>query len=159
MDLNIFINGLFYIFDDINVCNYAHDTTLYACDISLKILMDKLEYAANNAVVWFKYNYMKLNPGKCNLLICGDKEECILANIGSGLVIESHQKILLWVLIDSKLKFENHVKNRCKKAGNKLNALGRQCNILLFHKRRILINSFFNSQFSYCRLIWIFSSR
>ena len=55
---NIFINDLFYIFDDINVCNCADDTTLYACDISLKILMDKLEYAANNAVDWFKYNYM-----------------------------------------------------------------------------------------------------
>ena len=60
--------------------------------------MDKLEYAANNAVVWFKYNYMKLNPDKCHLLICGDNEECILANIVSELVIESHQKILLGCL-------------------------------------------------------------
>ena len=65
---NIFINDLFYVFDDINVCNYADDTTLYACDISLKIPMDKLEYAANNAVDWFKYNYMKLNPDKHHLL-------------------------------------------------------------------------------------------
>ena len=121
--------------------------------------MDKLEYAANNAVVWFKYNYMKLNPDKCHLLIGGDKEECILANIGSELVIESLQKILLGVLINSQLKFENHVKNLCKKAGKKLNALGRQCNILPFHKRRILMNSFFNSQLSYCPLVWMFSSR
>ena len=65
--------------------------------------MDRLEYAAHNAVqcnavVWFKYNYMKSNPDKCHLLICGDKEECILANIGSELVIDSHQKILLWCL-------------------------------------------------------------
>ena len=68
-------------------------------------------------VVWFKYIYMKLNPNKCHLLICGDKEECIFANIGNELKIESHQKILLGVLIDSKLKFENHVKYLCKKAG------------------------------------------
>ena len=114
---NIFINDLFYIFDDINVCNYADDTTLYACDITLNVLMEKLEYAANNAVDWFKYNYMKLNPDKCHLLICGDKEECILANISGELVIESHQEKLLGVQIDSKLKFENHVKNLCKKAG------------------------------------------
>ena len=57
--------------------------------------MEKLEYAANNAVDWFKYNCMKLNPDKCHLLICGDKEECILANIGGELVIESHQEKLL----------------------------------------------------------------
>ena len=146
LHFNIFINDLFYIFDDINVCNHADYTSLYACDISLKILTDTLEYAANNAVVWFKYNYMKLNLGKCHLLICGDNEECILANIGSELVIESHHKTLLGVLIDSKLKFENHVKNLYKKAGKKLNALGSQCNILPFHKRRILMNSFFNSK-------------
>ena len=121
--------------------------------------MDKLEYATNNAVDWFKYNYKKLNLDKCHLLICGDKEECILANIGSELVIGSHQKILLGVLIYSKLKFENHIKNLRKKAGKNLNALGRQCNILPFHKRRILMNSFFNSQFSYCPLVWMFSSR
>ena len=60
---------------------------------------------------------------------------------------------------DSKLKFENHVKNLCKKAGEKLNALGRQCNILPFHQRKILINSFFNPQFSYCPLVWMFSNR
>ena len=55
--------------------------------------MDKLEYAANNAVDWFKYNYMKLNPDKCHLLIWGDKEECILANIGSlNLVIDLIRK-------------------------------------------------------------------
>ena len=86
--------------------------------------MDKLEYVGNNEVDWFKYNYMKLNPDKCHLLICGDKEECILANIGSELVIESPQKILLGVLIDSKLKFENHVKNLCKKAGKKTKCFG-----------------------------------
>ena len=68
---------------------------------------------------WFCLNYMKSNPDKCHLLICGDKEECILANIGSELVIESHQKILFLGgggggggLIDSKLKFENHVKKK-----------------------------------------------
>ena len=121
--------------------------------------MEKLEYAANNAVDWIKCNYMKLNPDKCHLLICGDKEECLSANIGGELVIESHQEKLLGVQIDSKLKFDNHVKNLCKKAGKKLNVLGRQCNILPFHKRRILMNSFFNSQFSYCPLVWMFSSR
>ena len=57
--------------------------------------MDKLEYAANNAVVWVKY---KLNSDKCHLLICGDKEEHILANIGSERVIKSHQKILFGCL-------------------------------------------------------------
>ena len=60
---NIFINDLFYLFDDIDVFNYA-DNTYHS-----KILVERLECADNNAVDWFKHNHMKLNPNKCHLLI------------------------------------------------------------------------------------------
>ena len=49
MLFNIFINDLFYLFDDIDVCNYADDTTIHACDATLKILAERLECAANKA--------------------------------------------------------------------------------------------------------------
>ena len=40
---NIFINDLFYFFDDTAVCNYADDTTLHACDEDLATLIVRLE--------------------------------------------------------------------------------------------------------------------
>ena len=33
---NIFINDLFYFFNDTDVCNYTDDTTLHACDENLE---------------------------------------------------------------------------------------------------------------------------
>ena len=50
---------------------------------------------------------------------------------------------------------ETYVKN----AGSKLNALFRQCKILPFHKRKLLMNSFFDSQFAYCPLVWMCHGR
>ena len=156
---NIFINYLFYLFDDTDVCNYADDTTLHACDTSLEALVERLECAAKKAVDWFKHNHMKLNPDKCHLLICGHKYECILANIEGATVIESYKEKLLGIYIDRDLTLENHVQYLCKNAGRKLNALARVCKILPFYKRKMIMNSFFDSQFNYCPLVWMFHSR
>ena len=47
----------------------------------------------------------------------------------------------------------------CKKASNKLHALSRQCAILRFHRRKMLMQVFFNSQLSYCPLVWMFHTK
>ena len=66
---------------------------------------------------------------------------------------------VLLTQIDAELKFDAHLKLVCKKASSKLSALARQCVILPFHKRRILMNAFFSSQFSCSPLAWMFCSR
>ena len=50
--------------------------------------------------------------------------------------------------IDSKLSFEKH-----------LSALGRVAPFMNIEKRKMIMNAFFNSQFSYCPLIWMFHNR
>ena len=71
---------------------------------------------------------------------------------------EADSVTMLGVSINNNLKFDNHVSNLSKKAGRKLSTLTRLDKILPFHKMRILMKSFFNSQFSYCPLIWMFIS-
>ena len=66
---------------------------------------------------------------------------------------------MLGVNVDSKLKFDMHVQYLLKTAGRKLTVLARMSNILTFSKLRILMKSFFESQFSYCPLVWMFCSR
>ena len=155
---NLFINDLFYIIK-CDLCNYADDNTPYACDLSLKSLMDKLECASDIALDWFRSNGMKLNSSKCKLLVCGHKFENMICKIENDNVIETHMVKLLGIEIDSKLTFSHHVNTLCKKVSQKLNALSRLCKLLPFYRRKMLMQAFFNSQFSYCPLVWMFHNR
>ena len=102
---------------------------------------------------------MKLNDSKCNLLVCGNKEEVIIAKIGNALTIESHEVKLLGAILDRDLSFKKHTTIICKKAGKKLNALARLCNILSSDKRRVLMKAFVMSQFSFSPLLSMFCNR
>ena len=155
---NLYINDLFYIINT-GVCNYADDTTTYAVDMTLEGLMDKLESVTNSAMEWFRNNGMKLNSSKCHLLVCGHKNECMICKVGNSQVIETHLVKLLGMKIESDLTFNRHMEVVCKKASQNLNALSRLCTFIPFHKRKILMNAFFDSQFSYSPLVWMFHNR
>ena len=83
----------------------------------------------------------------------------MIANIGNKQIIESNIVKLLGISIDFKLSFNDHLNNICKKALNKLNALSRQCAILPFEKRKVLMHAFIISQFNYCPLVWMCHNR
>ena len=158
---NIYINDLFYLFTKTYVCNMADDTTPYACDVSLPSLLHNLEEDVSAVVTWFLANFMILNPDKCHFIIDGPGTavEQIFVEVGGQVVWESLEKILLGVTVDKKMKFKTHVNNLCKNASGKLTALARMARIVPFDKKKILMNSFVRSQFSYCPLLWMFCSR
>ena len=156
---NIYINDLFFFITETDLCNYADDTTLYAADMSLDNMMNRLEYEIETSVTWFRNNYMKLNGDKCHLIIGGNKKELLTTTIGEHSVKETEKERLLGIQIDRELKFDHHVNIICRKAGKQLNALSRQCKILPFFRRKILLNSYFHSLFQYGRLVWMFHNR
>ena len=152
---NIYLNDLFYeLFD---VCNFADDTTLYACDMELMNVINQLEDNAYTAILWFENNYMKLNESKCHFLASGSPEH-LWIKVGSEKIWESQTEKLLGMLVDKNLNFEAHLKTLCKKVNQKISALARIAGILPFQKRHILLKTFIESQFSYCPLIWMFCS-
>ena len=156
---NIYINDLFFLAIECDLCNFADDNTFHVCSVDLSCLLDKLESTAVKVIEWFRYNSMKLNTSKCHLLVSGNKNEVMIASVGVSKIIEENKVKLLGINIDRHLKFDDHVYIIYKKAGYKLNALARQCKILPFHRRRILMKAFIESQFAYCPLIWTFHSR
>ena len=153
---NIYINDLFYLLVD--VCNFADDTTLYACDTSLDNIINQLEDNALTAIIWFENNYMKLNEDKCHFLTSGSPEH-LWIKVGTEKIWESQVEKLLGMKVDKDLSFEVHLKSLCKKVNQKVSALARIAGILPFQKRCILLKTFIESQFSYCPLIWMFCSR
>ena len=66
---------------------------------------------------------------------------------------------ILRIVIDNYLNFKSHMKKICEKAKQKLSALARISKLTTSAQRKQLINSFINARFTYCPLIWIFSSK
>ena len=71
----------------------------------------------------------------------------------------AQMKKILGVIFDIKLNFNTHVSKLCKKAGQKLQALARISNFMSLNQRKLIMNAFISSQFSYCPLIWMCYSR
>ena len=71
---NIYLNDFFF-FNEIDVSNFANDTSHFVCHKNLKELLETLERNSELAIRWFEDNYIKLHTGKCHLLIYGPKYE------------------------------------------------------------------------------------
>ena len=156
---NIYINDLFWINEETDVCNYADDTTPHVCDTDIQNLTRRLEHDCLLAMDWFDNNYMKLNEDKCHFLIAGFKHEHIFVNLGDTRIWESNEEKLLGVTIDKEMKFNEHISTLCKKVNRKISALSRVSRYMSTEKRRVLFKSFIESQFGYCPLVWMFHNR
>ena len=158
---NIYLNDLFYEFTNTDVCNLADATTPYACDTNLSTLLRNLEYDTLSAIIWFEFNYMKLNEDKCHFLFSGNTPELMWVEVGDELIWESCHERLLGLTIDKQLNFDEHLSILCNKVSGKVSALAlaRMVKIISLGKRKLLMRSFIESQFSYCPLIWMFCSR
>ena len=156
---NIYLNDLLFHINSTHVCNFADDTSLNAFNKNIKELFHDLESDTLSTIAWFQDNYMKLNNDKCHFLISGNLHENLFVRVGPELIWESAQQKLLGVIIDKNLNFNKHLSTLCKKGSQKVTALARISKFLPFHKRKLLFNTFIQSQFSYCPLVWMFCSR
>ena len=107
---NIYLNDLFDLVEFTEVCNFADDTTFFACDKDLKTLISRLEHDSHLAIEWFERNYMKANQEKCHLLVSGYKHKNIWAQVAGVKVWESSKQKLLGVVIDRDYRFIKIIK-------------------------------------------------
>ena len=155
---HISLNDIFY-FLNCNICNFTDDTTPYVRNKNLDFVLEQLELQSNIAIKWFKDNHMKMNASKCHLFVSGNKYEPMWARVGNDLIWEFRTVKLLGITIDNELKFDEHISNIYKQVQRKLAILMRLKKYLDFEKLRILFKTFFESQFKYCPLTWMFYCR
>ena len=91
---------------------------------------------------------MVANAGKCHLLTSSNLPVDI--RITNTKISNVERVKLLGVNIEGRLNFDYHVNTLLKKANKKYHALARVCNYMDTKKRRVLMNAFITSQFSYC---------
>ena len=70
---NIFICDLFFDDIDIDLANYADDTTPYAYDLELDKVIESLEKNIDKLFHWFSDNFLKANPDTWGLIINADE--------------------------------------------------------------------------------------
>ena len=149
---------MFLFSDNFEIANYADDCTPYEFNGSLEEVINKLEQDFPCLIQWYQNNYLKPNADKWHLLL-SQKRDDISITIGNECICNSENEKLLGVFFDNELNFKTHVNKLCKKAGQKLHALARISNFMSLNKRKVMMNAFISSQFSYCPLIWMCHSR
>ena len=101
---NIYICDLFFILINIDIANYADETTPYTYGQCGPEIISKLEKETLKLFNWFSNNGLKANAEKCHLL----------SSMGNGTSIQIYNKRicnsdsqkLLGVSIDKKLRFK-----------------------------------------------------
>ena len=141
---NIYICDIFFDKIECDIASYADVNTPYKFGFNLDNVINNLEKSTNSLLNWFRQNHMKANADKCHLLVSSG--EVCTAKIEDLTIENSTKEKLLGVKFDSNLSFEGHVTSLCKKASQKLHALGRISHYMDLNKRRSLIKAFITSQ-------------
>ena len=154
---NIDLTDLFLECEDDNISSYAVDTTPYSCAQDISSVISELQRITKKSFDWCRNNHMKVNPGKCHVILSSNTQrEIRFANASiASIPIEK----LLGIILDSELNFEEHVNKICNIINKKVNALHHIGSHMSLDKRKMLLRGFIGSQVSYCLLIWMFHSR
>ena len=154
---NIFLCDLFFIMNETEFASYADDNTPYTSGQNIDNVIRALENDSIRLCRWFSDNQMKANKDKCHLL--PSNKERVTMKIGETEVKSSYCEKLLGIKIYNNLTFNKHLNHIIDKSSHKINALSKIAPYTNESKKRILMNSFFWSRFSYFPLVWIFHSR
>ena len=151
---NIYINDLMFYFTDNNVsiCNYADDNTLYASGDNAIEVKQNLKRSLSVISSWFCKNGLQLNAEKCNLIVFGKPGHDASLDLSfSGQNLKECQQVkLLRITIDRNLSFTSHVNTFCKRANAKIAALRRISCFISLKKHKLIANFFVASETGYC---------
>ena len=65
---NIFINDLFYMALESEICYFSGDTRIYTCDTSVDAVMVPVEGNIQRLIQWFSKKGMSTNPSKFQIM-------------------------------------------------------------------------------------------
>ena len=149
---------MFFVLSQTDFASYADDNTpQYVEANNIDEVITILENDSIQLVKWFSENQMKANKDKCHLVISNNEK--VSMEIDNTELENTSSEKLLGIIIDSKFNFKEHLEEIIKKASRKVNALSRITPYMNLTKRKLLMNSFFTSQFNYCPLVWMCHNR
>ena len=156
---NIFINDLLLIIQKTNICNFADDNTIYSCASSTEEVLCRLKYDLTNVLSWFSLNHLAANHAKFQMMFLGTTDENIKISVDNFILENKSSVKLLGVTLDKSLSLKEHIQNICSKASKGIRCLHRIRGYLDEKQALVLYNSYIQSNFNYCPLVWMFCSK
>ena len=137
---------------------YADDHQIYEAGKDLANVKSSLSRNAEKASKWCEDNVLKGNYSKYKTMVMQNKREITNPTMSiQGSEIESTGKLnLLGVTIDSKLNFNHHINNVCKKASQRIGVLMRLKNLIPTEAKLQLCKAAILPHLTYCHLTWHF---
>ena len=148
---------MFFELSQTDFASYADDNTPYPQADNIDEVITILENDSFQLFKWFSDNQMKANKDKFHLVISNnDNVSMKIDNIELENILSEK---LLGITIGSKFNFKEHLEGVIEKASRKVNVLSRITPYINLTKQKLLMNSFFTSQISYCPLVWMCHNR
>ena len=133
---NIFINDFIYFIKQLEVCNFADDNTLFLCGNSFEVVASSPDEDMSISIYGFKTNQMVMNASRLQVILFGlNSNENIVLGVEECFIDVANSVTLLGVMIDSKLKFNQHVLKNCQKAHYKISAFSKIHSTLMKNNR------------------------
>ena len=92
-------------------------------------------------------------------MVMGRREKDLQFRCENTVIPNATEVEMLGVILDEKLKFDQHVSKVCRKVTQKIAVLRRMRNMLPFELRKAIYNSFITPHYNYCAETWHFCSK
>ena len=127
--------------------SYADDNNLFSIGKDINKVKDALAKDFGIVTNRFYENFMVFNSKKCHFMCIGRDGENETFTFKDVCHKNSKEELILGITIDNKLNFDSHIRKMCIST------------FLKKDQKRIIFNAMIKPQFSYCPLIWMFSSQ
>ena len=111
---------------------------------------------------WFKIDSLEANSSKFQSMLMKNKNvnaEDFNIIVDNDTIDLTASMNVLGINMAEKLNLNSHISNMCNKAGRQLNVLQRLKGSLDYASRLSIYKSFIMSNFNYCPVVWMFTSK
>ena len=160
----IFINDLPSALQDTVADIYADDTTVsYSTDYRLapQAVSDSLQSDLNKLQKWSDNNKMILNEKKTKTMLATGKwlekrmgHQQLQVKLNATELDQVNSQKLLGVTIDSKLSFDEHINDLCRKVSQRIAVLKRIKKFLPFQQRIAYYNAMIKQDMLHASVVW-----
>ena len=138
------------------LCTTADDNCIAYAHKDIETIKSVLERDIKKMLDWFKNNSLQANPSKFPSMLLKNKT----VNAEDFNIIVDNDILNLTDDMSVGYKhFNSHVSSMCNKAGKQFNVLQRLKGSLDYASRLSIYKSFIMSNFNYCPVVWMFTSK